>query len=472
MAVELAELICGIGDELAAVDVSLISAVDAREVLTASERCRRALCALDARLTSVIAGSEGLARDRLRVGLGVSTSEATRRARLAGAVTDMPAAGDALAAGTVSDSHVESLAVARGIAGDRLDTHIPGLLDRAAEMRADDFRGVAIDLARQLSADQGETHHDKLRKRRGLRWWKDRDGMTRMTGDLDPDTAAVVTKAIEQQLHTMWHAHNPTGHNSEPGSAGSADSIDARRLDALTAICTTKPAPEAAPAGPASDPAVAAVPGVVPGETAADSGSPQVTASATSTASAGGTSSCGCSHTGQSWLPRVNVGVLVDYETLCNGLHDKSTCMYDTGDPIPPSLARTLACDADLYPALIDSAREVLDLGRQQRTPNRATRRALNIRDRNCAHPACTAPPAWCDAHHVIDWWGPRRGPTHIDNLILLCRYHHTQLHRGTWTLPDHIIDRAERCLQPHNTRQRDQDQRQPRHRRTPTGVP
>jgi hypothetical protein len=54
-------------------------------------------------------------------------------------------------------------------------------------------------------------------------------------------------------------------------------------------------------------------------------------------------------------------------------------------------------------------------------------RAALAARDRGCTWPDCTAPPALCEAHHVI-WWS-RGGPTTIDNLALLCSRHHTTVH-------------------------------------------
>ena len=58
-------------------------------------------------------------------------------------------------------------------------------------------------------------------------------------------------------------------------------------------------------------------------------------------------------------------------------------------------------------------------------TPGQRT--ALAARDQGCTWPGCTAPPALCEAHHVL-WWS-RGGPTTIDNLALLCTRHHTTVH-------------------------------------------
>jgi len=37
------------------------------------------------------------------------------------------------------------------------------------------------------------------------------------------------------------------------------------------------------------------------------------------------------------------------------------------------------------------------------------------------------------DAHHVQ--WASKEGPTDLDNLVLLCTYHHRQIHDNGWTI-------------------------------------
>jgi hypothetical protein len=75
----------------------------------------------------------------------------------------------------------------------------------------------------------------------------------------------------------------------------------------------------------------------------------------------------------------------------------------------------------------------VLDLGRETRTVSRAQRRALNARDRGCVIPGCSAPPAWCEGHHVRFW--RNGGKTDIGNLVLLCGRCHDLVHLGVWEL-------------------------------------
>ena len=48
--------------------------------------------------------------------------------------------------------------------------------------------------------------------------------------------------------------------------------------------------------------------------------------------------------------------------------------------------------------------------------------------------PYCTAPPGWCQAHH-LKFWLRDRGPTDIENLALVCGFHHHLVHDGGWVL-------------------------------------
>jgi hypothetical protein len=101
---------------------------------------------------------------------------------------------------------------------------------------------------------------------------------------------------------------------------------------------------------------------------------------------------------------------------------------------IPPELAQRIACDAEVWRAILDPATGLpLEVGRSHRIVPAWIRKALHARDRGCRWPGCTVPAAWTDAHHLLAWW--LGGPTDIDNLLLLCRYHHHKVHEGHWTL-------------------------------------
>jgi hypothetical protein len=93
------------------------------------------------------------------------------------------------------------------------------------------------------------------------------------------------------------------------------------------------------------------------------------------------------------------------------------------GEAVSAGDLRRLCCDADLVPAVLGSASEVLDVGREQRLVTRTLRTALTLRDGGCVFPGCNTRPAVCEAHHLKPWWDG--GETKLSNLALLCHHHH-----------------------------------------------
>ena len=89
-----------------------------------------------------------------------------------------------------------------------------------------------------------------------------------------------------------------------------------------------------------------------------------------------------------------------------------------------------LTCDADLD-VVLRRGTDLLAAKRYQPSVGEATRRAISARDGGCRFPACTAPVTWCDLHHVIEQ--SRHLDHHPTNLVLLCRRHHTTVHRRGW---------------------------------------
>jgi|SRR5215470_540971 len=127
---------------------------------------------------------------------------------------------------------------------------------------------------------------------------------------------------------------------------------------------------------------------------------------------------------------RPTVVVILPLETLQAQL--RAALLGDTTH-IDAGLARRLACDSSIIPAVLGSASEPLDLGRKTRTIPTALRRALTLRDRGCAFPGCTIPPRWTDGHHIQHW--ADGGATSLPNLVLLCSTHHDLIHHSTWAI-------------------------------------
>jgi hypothetical protein len=107
---------------------------------------------------------------------------------------------------------------------------------------------------------------------------------------------------------------------------------------------------------------------------------------------------------------------------------DAAVCQIEGVGSVEAATAQRLACDSALLGAVVDKHGKVLALGRTRRLVSKAQRRALLIRDRMCRYPGCHQT-RHLKAHHVISWI--HGGGTDLDNLILLCQWHHTAVHEG-----------------------------------------
>jgi hypothetical protein len=94
---------------------------------------------------------------------------------------------------------------------------------------------------------------------------------------------------------------------------------------------------------------------------------------------------------------------------------------------------RRISCDASLTRVIFGPDGHPLDVGRTRRLVTPAQRIAVMARDLNCVFPGCDRPARWCDVHHIIPWMND--GETNLDNLVLLCRHHHTLVHEGGWRI-------------------------------------
>lgn len=118
--------------------------------------------------------------------------------------------------------------------------------------------------------------------------------------------------------------------------------------------------------------------------------------------------------------------VTIDHDTLAGRLEGTGLAM--SGEVLSPETVRRLACDAAIVPMVLGSQSEPLDLGREKRLVTKGLRLALWQRDGGCTFPGCTMPASWCDAHHVVPWY--LGGATSLVTTALLCRRHHTHVHR------------------------------------------
>jgi len=130
-----------------------------------------------------------------------------------------------------------------------------------------------------------------------------------------------------------------------------------------------------------------------------------------------------------------NLDVVVDVATLNGDTPELAQvrCDLDGVGAVTRATLEQICCSATITRLVTAGDSEVLDMGRKVRLATPAQRRALARRDRHCIAPGCRRRPQWCDAHHVISWLDD--GPTDLDNLVLLCRRHHTLVHTTKWTV-------------------------------------
>ena len=117
------------------------------------------------------------------------------------------------------------------------------------------------------------------------------------------------------------------------------------------------------------------------------------------------------------------VVVHVDVEQRAAALH--------LGPLLSEAERRYLTCDATCE-VWFERDGEVIGAGRATRLINRRLRRALEHRHPTCAVPGCGATRG-LHAHHIRHW--EDGGPTELDNLVLVCPYHHRLHHRGIITI-------------------------------------
>lgn len=145
------------------------------------------------------------------------------------------------------------------------------------------------------------------------------------------------------------------------------------------------------------------------------------------------------------------IGIVCDWTALVtDAAVVGAICETVDGNPLPVSTVRRLCCEAELFPVVIGTQGEVLDVGRTMRLATPAQRKALASMYTCCGFPGCTVALRYTQGHQVTDWTA-HRGPTNLANLLPLCDEHHHLVHEGGWQLELHT-DRAITVTRPDGT--------------------
>ena len=346
-----------------------------------------------ARRSSADLGHTGLAQstgyrtpeELIRAATGGSATEAGRAVRvglLAHGADERPWLAPVGAA--VTDEHL-SLAAAESIgtglglptssvSHDVLAAAAQQLCDEARTLDADRLLRRARDLRNELDAAGIPLREEERRGQRALRFYRRSDGLSRLTWDMDPETAALVGEVYDRA--------------TSPRRGGPRfDSVDATRI--ADDSRTTEQL--------ASDVFLQLL------RSGADADSSQLLGTG---------------------APSVRLVVAEGADRgYIEGQHD----------PVSAETVQRLRCSGSVTPVVFRDGQPI-DVGREQRLYTHRQRIALAARDGGCRWPGCDRPPSWTEAHH-IHHWARDGGRTDVADGILLCRHHHLLLHNNEWEI-------------------------------------
>lgn len=386
-------------------DLSQVRHVSDAELTAALARCAEARRRVDA----VLAGLAGeverrSARERGYDGLaqasgartpdilvsqltGVSGAEARS---LVTAGTLAPWLGDvatAVDAGALSIGAAAAISTGLGspsesVAADDLQDAARALALEAATLPPEKAARRAREVRDALDAAGVAEREESLRDRRFLRLTPQPDGMTRIFGMLDPESAALVADAVD--CVTAPRRGGPRFVDPDELARVEALERDPRTTEQLAVDALVE---MVRIAGAADDGRVFGVrrPAV------------RVHVAARDLATGAGTA----------WLEGQTASVSI-------------------------ATADRLAC-AGGYQPVVFRPDGSLDVGRAQRLFTEKQRVALAAVWGGCAVGTCDRPPSWTEAHHVDPW--SRGGRTDVGDGVLLCRHHHLLLHNNGWRI-------------------------------------
>ncbi|WP_294178487.1 HNH endonuclease signature motif containing protein [uncultured Schumannella sp.] len=284
------------------------------------------------------------------------------------------------------DLGVDAAHAIRSGLGDPSPTVAPEALGRAAERLVARAREIGADRLAEFARHErdaideaGVAQREAARfERRYLKLSPADDGMTRLHGLLDPESAALVKGAFDRVTAPRRGGPRFVDPTEQARTAALIDDPRSNEQFALDAFVA-----------------------MVRLATDADDGS-----------------------LFGRWQPGVRVHVSE------RDLARRAGAGYLEGETAAISIATVerITCEQGSVPIAFDDDGQAVNVGREQRLFTRRQRIALAARDGGCRYPGCDRPPAWCEAHHV-DAWAADHGRTDLAAGILLCRFHHLNVH-------------------------------------------
>jgi len=312
----------------------------------------------------------------LRAVTHCSGREATKRARRAAALTEMPIVESGLASGAIPTETIDSLVRAAAAISPEAVNSDDGLMSMARSRPADLASREIRDWIRSYQkTDDAEKQFEQQLKDRKAIWFTNSAGMVVCNIEFDPVTGAVARTRMDAETESLWR--------SDGGRDGRPDEIRTpaqRRCDAVARLFGVASPHEADNAGNVKPPG----------------------------------------HTSTTVVVVADIGVV-------DGSDPDGRCEIIDSGPVPASILARLPPDTTWHGALFNGPGRPLWLGRGRRMANNDQRLMAAARDRGCV--SCGAPTSRCQAHHVESW--ADGGSTDIDGMALLCQRCHTLVHEG-----------------------------------------
>src|SRR5699024_1000392 len=104
---------------------------------------------------------------------------------------------------------------------------------------------------------------------------------------------------------------------------------------------------------------------------------------------------------------------------------------YSDGTTVALAEVSRLLCDCRVTRIALGAKALPTNLGRTVRVYSKEHRVAVEARDGTCRFEGCGTIPKYCEVHH-IGWWKRDNGETSLDNAVLVCLFHHGQIHNGS----------------------------------------
>ncbi len=390
-------------------DLGGISAVSDGELLEAMEAWAQARREVDAGLATLAGevaarstleqGYDGLAQragartaDALVSKLTGTTGVEARTITTVGTMLNTPApwlgeVAARVAAGQVSVGAAAAIQTGLGspsptVAADDLADAAHTLLTADGGLPPEKVARHARELRDELDEAGVADREALLRSRRYLRLIPQSDGMTKMVALLDPESAALITDAVDAV--TAPRRGGPRFVDATAAARAEAIMSDPRTtvqlaLDALVQMVRIAAAANTGRVFGTRQPAV-----------------------------------------------RVHVTAI--------DLHNGSGTAHLEGQTMAVSVqtAQRIACADGALGIEFGEAGSGLRLGRSARTFTEKQKLVLAAIWGGCAAPDCERPPSWTEAHHINEWHSDH-GSTDVEDGILLCRHHHLMVHNNGW---------------------------------------